>query len=245
MEGVVGSSPISPTKNMKANIELNYNVGTNICMVTAYDDKCSEHGDFASRINIAYCLKHKYDFRVYTDGFDKTRPPAWSKILFVKDALKDYEWVFWIDADAAITNPDIPIEPFLESKEELVITKDFLTTLNFGIFFLRRSDFANWFLNEIWKKTEYMHHGVWEQAAVWELWDKGLLNGHTKIEASKKFNSFYHTRDNYCGSMADWEKVQWPEQYQWALGDFIVHFPGRDVKKKIRGLLQIQGLCKQ
>ena len=218
-----------------------------VCMVTAYTPigDWDVLGNMTSATKMAYCEKWGYSLRVYTDGFDPDRPFSWSKILFVREILEIYEWAFWIDADAAITNLDIPLDPFLASTEELVITKDFLSSLNFGIFFLRRGDFATWFLDEIWKKTEYMHHGVWEQAAVWELWDKGLLNGHVRVEESKKFNSFYHTADNYCGIISDWAKVEHPEQFQWAVGDFVVHFPGRSAKKKIRGLLQVQELVNQ
>jgi hypothetical protein len=209
MEGVVGSSPISPTKNMKANIELNYNVGTNICMVTAYDDKCSEHGDFASRINIAYCLKHKYDFRVYTDGFDKTRPPAWSKILFVKDALKDYEWVFWIDADAIVTNHRIEIESYIQLGGDIFVCNETPhLVFNTGIFLIRQCDWSFWLLDEIWNKKEWQSFASCEQTAFNQI----VCEGHTG-----------HRMVYY--PMREFNAVPLPtrSEIKWQPGDFIAH----------------------
>ncbi|OUM61877.1 glycosyltransferase family 34 protein, partial [Piromyces sp. E2] len=53
---------------------------------------------------------------------------------------KTYDWIFWIDSDVILTNPNIKLESFLPPEQfddiNLVITHD-VNGLNNGIFFFR------------------------------------------------------------------------------------------------------------
>ena len=86
---------------MKVNLELNN--GSDICVVMGYNDDYQKLGDITSYANLAYCMRQKYDFRLYREGFDLSRHPSWSKLLFVRDALYNHKWVYWIDGDAVFT----------------------------------------------------------------------------------------------------------------------------------------------
>lgn len=54
----------------------------------------------------AYCAAHNIDFWSFQGGkFPELlggEAGAWEKVGLVKEALKDYEYVFWIDVDAAV-----------------------------------------------------------------------------------------------------------------------------------------------
>lgn len=54
----------------------------------------------------AYALAHQMDYWAFQGGIHWQEMPgeagAWSKIWLMKYALKDYEYIFWIDTDAAI-----------------------------------------------------------------------------------------------------------------------------------------------
>jgi len=60
----------------------------------------------------AYCAAHQIDFWSFQGG---THPEligeagAWQKVALVKDALKDYEYVFWLDVDAAIVDFEVDL----------------------------------------------------------------------------------------------------------------------------------------
>jgi lipopolysaccharide biosynthesis glycosyltransferase len=126
---------------MKPSLELRQ--GTNICVVTAYDDAFTEVGDYTIPIKLAYCMKHKYDFRVYREGFDTSRHPSWSKILFIRETLKEYDWVFWIDADAVFTNHNIKVMDMVMLGGDFYICKEYhnmSTLFNMGVFLIRKSD---------------------------------------------------------------------------------------------------------
>lgn len=68
----------------------------------------------------AYCEKHGYDFFCGTEILDPERPIPWSKILFIKEILKNssYRWIFWTDADSLIMNFDIPLESLIDDHYE-------------------------------------------------------------------------------------------------------------------------------
>jgi hypothetical protein len=55
----------------------------------------------------AYCSAHNIDYWNFQGGkfpqFDG-EAGSWAKVGMVRDALKDYEFVFWIDVDAAIVD---------------------------------------------------------------------------------------------------------------------------------------------
>lgn len=36
---------------------------------------------------------------IYHNILDANRPAAWSKILAIQNHLKNYDWIFWSDAD--------------------------------------------------------------------------------------------------------------------------------------------------
>lgn len=196
-----------------------------ICMVTAYSEDWKQLGGAIAETNKAYCAKWGYDFKVHTSGFDPSRPYSWSKILFIREALKNYDYVMWIDADAVITNPEIPLDSLLCLKEELVVGFDH-TGINFGVFFLRKSDFANRLLDEIWNRTEYLKHPWWEQAAVRKLQSEDFLDYHIKKSPIQGWNVEYS--DTRFG------------QNEWKDGDFVAHFMGIEMKEKLTNLAKVK-----
>jgi hypothetical protein len=59
----------------------------------------------------AYCERNGYRYHVYRDAeFDPSRAPAWSKIPFFQEQLRENRWVFWIDCDAIFNDWDWKIE---------------------------------------------------------------------------------------------------------------------------------------
>ena len=55
----------------------------------------------------AYCAAHQIDYWSFQGGTYPDMPGeagAWSKVGLMNSALKDYEFVFWVDVDAAIVD---------------------------------------------------------------------------------------------------------------------------------------------
>lgn len=53
----------------------------------------------------AYCAGHNIDYWNIQGGMDFGMPGesgAWAKVVLVNQALRDYEYIFWVDVDAAV-----------------------------------------------------------------------------------------------------------------------------------------------
>lgn len=185
-------------------------VDSKMCVVSAYDGNLKEMGEYTSRINFNYCERHGYGFRAYTEGFDESRHPAWSKLKFVKETLKDYEWVFWIDADAIFTNHDIRLETFVCPDIEFYICVEDARSMMFntGAFLIHRCDWAFWFLDELWNRKDWKSYRLWEQTALQLMVSEGRVWDRVKYFPMRAFNS--------APTDSDWKE-------KWYPGDFVAH----------------------
>jgi hypothetical protein len=104
-----------------------------------------------------YAERHGYTLIDGTVHRGPERPPAWYKIKAVEAVLDEYDWVFYLDADAWITNPDIKLESILpaRSTSDFVVTND-VTGLNAGTWLIRNSDWSRSFLKEWWSMSSYI-----------------------------------------------------------------------------------------
>lgn len=145
----------------------------NLIMVTGYTDGYGGDKGWAERFALGkynYCIKHGYNFLLKRRGFDDTRPPAWSKIAFVQQVLGCHDWVWWIDADAEIKNPEVRLESYITQAraKDCIITED-ACGLNSGVFALRNCAWSKFIIDEIWSATKYLNHPWWENRAVHEI----------------------------------------------------------------------------
>ena len=78
--------------------------------------------------NKIYCEKHGYDWVEHWKIKDESRPPSWSKILYILDELNnEYDWIFWIDSDAIIMDEYVELEEFIDERFDFIITNDVIT----------------------------------------------------------------------------------------------------------------------
>ncbi|MBD2860886.1 glycosyltransferase family protein [Paenibacillus oceani] len=122
-----------------------------------------------------YALQHKMDSLVLPleSRLAPSRPPAWDKIVLIYNALRMYETVMWIDADAIICDPGKDIREALDPDRtiHLVAHKRSRGRLipNTGVWVCRRADSTLELLEKVWEHAAYIHHRWWEQAALMDL----------------------------------------------------------------------------
>ncbi|KAJ0967267.1 hypothetical protein J5N97_024184 [Dioscorea zingiberensis] len=194
----------------------------------------------------AYATRKGYDLIDAGDLVDPSRPPAWSKILAVRSRLSSYDWVFWNDADTVVTNPAISLESVIwsvighadfDESPDLILTED-INGVNSGVFFIRRSNWSENFLNIWWNQTSFIRFGstkCGDNAAFKHLIDNlppNELREHVRISPMQcLFNSYPW--------FPSWKSVlrlftspftAWKGAY--SDGDFMVHLAGIDEKKE-------------
>nr|CAD1819005.1 unnamed protein product [Ananas comosus var. bracteatus] len=183
----------------------------------------------------AYAARMGYDFAdAGAAAVDPSRPPNWSKIPAVRSRLPFYHWIFWNDAEnilyAVIGHDDYCASP------DLVVTEDF-NGVNSGVFFVRRSEWSEWFLDAWWNQTSFIRFGSTksgDNAAMKHLIDSlppEEARAHVRVSPMQcLFNSYPW--------FPSWKSVYRLIFYPWTTwkgaysdGDFLVHLAGLDDKK--------------
>lgn len=171
----------------------------------------------------AYCFKHGYDFLFSNEQSFIDRPPAWSKLSHIQNALPNYDWVMWIDDDAMFANHDIGLESIIEtygsSGKDIIIAKD-MCYLNTGVVLYRNTDFVKRFLDRWMSDESYLKADVkkgWEQQIFnMEYKNDSELEKRVSVVPMRVMNSFLG------GKRSDVKKGL----HMYEVGDFIVHASG-------------------
>ncbi|CAE7329529.1 unnamed protein product [Symbiodinium sp. KB8] len=81
-----------------------------IGIVTVHTENIGQYANITGERNRLYAQRHDYGFHIETNVIDKSRMPHWSKIHAVLRHLCEYDFVFWVDADAMFYDQHVRIE---------------------------------------------------------------------------------------------------------------------------------------
>lgn len=125
---------------------------------------------------IDYAQRYGWDVVLSTEEeLAGERPPAWAKVPLIKQLLDDYDLVWWIDADAIIVDPSVPIDDQLEPDKDLYLVEHTwdsgmpVYAANTGVMLFRSTEWSHTLLDEVWALEKYTWHKIWENAAFIEL----------------------------------------------------------------------------
>ncbi|KAI7907057.1 galactosyl transferase GMA12/MNN10 family-domain-containing protein [Cokeromyces recurvatus] len=193
-----------------------------------YPDSCMEpSAALAANNKRQYALSHNYAFVARSNEFAQQalrspkRRTVWGKIDAVQKVLPRYDWLFWMDMDAVIMNPNQTIHGILddlrvkypkgprgfEEEIDLVIAKPTRDKMiNAGVFLLRNTAWAQKFLNAVQESKEWYNKGPsYEQGAMWDL---------IQLPGYKEHVLLLDNDDHTFNTL--------PSRY--VSGDFIVHY---------------------
>jgi mannan polymerase II complex MNN10 subunit len=111
----------------------------NIAILSLYTDAHAPLNAITAPSKQRYADRWGYTFINHFGTLDESRPPSWSKILLIQKYLKDFDWIYWIDADAMIMNPAIALETYLRDYDLVISQKR--SNSHFGNFQLNASSF--------------------------------------------------------------------------------------------------------
>lgn len=138
-----------------------------IAVVSLKTPEIECYAKYTTEINKRYCQKHGVDYFCYDKSLDKTKTPHWSKLLALKNHVMDYDWLLWVDADAAFANHDTAIDSAITDNSAMILmSKGRLYGWNSGVFFLHGGQES-----DAWLDFVYGLHGVisgpfYEQDAI-------------------------------------------------------------------------------
>ncbi|CAE7799894.1 unnamed protein product [Symbiodinium sp. CCMP2592] len=71
-------------------------------LVTMHSPEIMSYANMTAAGNARYAKRHGYGFHILDHVIDQSRVPHWSKIHAILIHLADYDFLFWIDADAVV-----------------------------------------------------------------------------------------------------------------------------------------------
>lgn len=119
-----------------------------------------------------YGRRYGYDLVIHTESADESRPPAWSKVKFLLDALVTHREVIWIDSDAIVLDMSRDLRKDVARKTDfawVVHHYDDADYPNSGVMFLRSTPATIALLNAVYAQEDLIEHPWWEQAALIRL----------------------------------------------------------------------------
>lgn len=162
----------------------------------------------------SYCRRHGYRNIHLTSSDSEGRPPSWGKVkalIRILNEQPDVEYLFWIDADALITNPFFRLETLCEkldkSKRTMFVTVDGGGNINLGVFLMKRTPHALLILEGLWKQEQFINHCWWEGGAIFALYPH-IFQAMLVTRENRLFNSYL------------------TGEQPWGFGDFVLHFAG-------------------
>jgi len=169
-----------------------------------------------------YADIHNYEFFFNKKKYDNDRSTYYMKINSLIEAIiyglktGEFNWIFWVDSDVVLTNPNIKLEVFVPDDNDihLLFSEDH-NGLNAGILILRVHSWTLNFLMRV-KSFQYFNKGddlfFVDQTAINNVLVADREERHYMIVPNKWFNIWYYN-------------------YKRSPGDFLFHFAGRGYKK--------------
>jgi hypothetical protein len=115
----------------------------------------------------------------------------------IKDNLKDYDYVLWVDVDSVIVNPDYKLEDIVKTEKNFYISNT-INYVNCGIMMFKSSDWSYKFLTDVWDNRdnkEIKRIDIWwEQAIIQEFLLSGKYSHYKNVGFVKQslFNAMIY-----------------------------------------------------
>lgn len=191
-----------------------------------------------SKVN--YCEINGYDF--ITENFDCIEPygATWARIFALEKHIKKYDWVFYLDTDVIITNPQIKIEDFIDYKHHIYIGRmpDFetgiLNHISTSAIIMDKSDWAFNFLS-VWKSQKlFITEPYWandEHADLSTLGVGGLFFEQSAFHYLYDHNLDVREKTKLVDGLNDRECTHKKDS-------FLIHFARSPKEKRIKDFLR-------
>jgi len=164
-----------------------------------------------------YAQIHGYEFQFNNYRYDTERQVFFMKLNSILEKViiglkeKKYDWIFWVDSDVVLANPNIKLEAFLPNKGmnniHLIIADD-VNGLNAGVFLLRVHP---WSLNLLMRAMSYSY---FNDKKGLKYADQSSLNN--VLYESKEEDHYIVVPQNWFNSYIGLNKD----------GDFLLHLAG-------------------
>lgn len=132
-----------------------------------------EYIKYTDDLKKLYCERQGIDYLRLSKNNVPGLHPVWCKPGLILDVLKNYDWIVWMDADAATVNHNFDLKSYLSGiDDKIIIIKD-INNWNAGVFAVsNKPNSIRWLeMIESHKNDSKYQHGWREQQAMIDSFD--------------------------------------------------------------------------
>jgi hypothetical protein len=141
-----------------------------------------------------------------------------------------YEWVHACGCDTMITNFNIKLEDLVDNDYDFIIATDCFNINNDSFLARATPTTINWLKEVVARREEYRVSKWYDQQAMIDTIE--MMGDRIKFVPQRQINSYDY--DQYPGSVPHvYKKDLFGNDGQWAPGDFLIHWPGIGLERRI------------
>ena len=191
---------------------------------------CGKCTDTWGRVTLqSWADRFGYDLDLRTELLDPCRPPAWSKVVLLRQRLKTHRIALWVDADAIVVDGSTDLSLEVTSRRPIAMVAHEYSgqrVPNTGVIALRSCATTRTLLDRLWNMTEYIHHPWWENAALLDLLGYDIRREPiAKVRASP-------LDDRIVWLDKAWNSIDLDP----AAHPFVKHYPGMPFERRLAGM---------
>jgi len=193
---------------------------SSLLMLSNADSNYSDVISITAPNRMRYAAKNGHALEI------QSRTGTSSKIECILSCFDRAEWIWWLDADAVITNMELDVLDLIQ--RDMVITTDF-HGLNAGSILIRTTELTRRFFQAtIDRQGEYNWNNCWgeQNAIAYLLW---TIHDNVAVLPNRAMNSYP-------------PESAWQDSSQlWQPGDFVLHCPGVPHARRLQILKEHSG----
>jgi hypothetical protein len=206
----------------------------NIAIVQIYNDAMKNYAEYSRLLNVMYAKQHNYAYI----SFEYNLVPLYisihyNKIKAIESVFKDsqnFDWVLYIDEDAAVSNFDYKIEDIIDRHEEkeIIIAQD-NNGVNNGVFLIKNTDKMKEFLQKTYEDKTFFHEKTPDQRSMFHY----LLTEYKDLVGTEPA----HFLNAYIKGYSDFSSAE--DIKYWDKDSFIIHLFKLSTEDRINIFKQI------
>ncbi len=145
----------------------------NIAIVQAYDNNIREYAEYSRLLNAMYAHEKGYTYVAFEYDLTPSHVSVYyNKIIAVNTVLNDpqnFDWVLYLDSDAAVYNFDYKIEDIIDrhpNKEIIIVQDPDMGTSSIGVFIIKNTPKMLECLKKTYEDRSFYHTKTPEQTAM-------------------------------------------------------------------------------
>jgi hypothetical protein len=218
-----------------------------VCILTYENRNNLDYYNNLSKINSKYCDANKIDY-IKSYKYHLDIPDYWIKVWYMNDLLDQYDYIMWLDSDAAISDFNFDIKKYFEEHPNILVAfsrepehfdcNDLIESakvfyeVNAGVILVKSTEktkefFKDW-MNLFDKKKWFKEDGKWKCPSKFggDDYEQGAL---CKLYKSSKW------KDYLLGD--DWQKFL---DYGPGKDSYVMHFFGKSKNHHREGIEKIK-----